>query len=97
MDRTLRDITCINKPLGGKVFVFEVMKLFINMKLYQDLDPQEIIKQKKFAKFLLNIGDGNYSIVPGTENSINLPLNLMMTKVAGETSVFWQVGKMPKW
>ncbi|GBC51002.1 ATP-dependent DNA helicase PIF1-like [Rhizophagus irregularis DAOM 181602=DAOM 197198] len=113
VDRTLRDITCVDKPFGGKVFVFggdfrqvlpviprslradvvsscltrsflwkhlKVMKLSINMRLSQDLDPQETIKQKKFAKFLLDIGDGNYSIVPGTEDSINLPLDLVMTK-----------------
>ena len=56
------------------------MKLTINMRLSQAHDPQEAVKQKKFAKFLLDIGDGNYSTIPSTENSINLPLDLVMTE-----------------
>src|SRR5436305_13841305 len=32
-----------------------------------------------FAEFLLNIGDGNYPIISGTEDSINLPSDLLMT------------------
>ena len=56
------------------------MKLTINMRLSnQTLDLQEIIKQKMFAEFLLNIGNGNYPIISGTEDSINLPLDLLMT------------------
>ena len=56
------------------------MKLIINMRLSQTHDPQETIKQKKFAKFLLNIGNCNYPIISDIENSINLPLDLMMTE-----------------
>ncbi|RGB32019.1 hypothetical protein C1646_763377 [Rhizophagus diaphanus] len=78
VNRTLHDITCIDKPFGGKVFVFGGGFRQTN----QDLDPQETIKQKKFAKFLLDIVNGNYSIVPDTEDSINLPLDLMMTEEA---------------
>jgi ATP-dependent DNA helicase PIF1 len=113
VDRTFRDITCIDKPFGGKVFVFggdfrqvlpviprslradvvsssltrsflwkylRIMKLTINMRLSQTYDPQENKKQKEFAQFLLNIGDGNYSTVAGTEDSIDLPLDLVMTE-----------------
>src|SRR6266542_3127211 len=56
------------------------MKLTINMRLSQTYNLQENKKQKEFAQFLLDIGDGNYSTVPSTEDSINLPLNLIMTE-----------------
>ncbi len=52
----------------------------INIRFSQTHDSQETIKQKKFAKFLLDIGNSNYSIISGTENSINLSLDLMMTE-----------------
>lgn len=115
VDRTLRDITCVDKPFGGKVFVFggdfrqvlpvipralraevvsfsssltrsflwrhlKVMKLTINMRLSQSHDSHEIIKQKEFSDFLLNISDGNYSVISGTEDIINLPPELVMTE-----------------
>src|SRR5437763_9332712 len=38
------------------------------------------MKQKEFTEFLLDIGDGNYSIVSDTEDNINLPLNLIITE-----------------
>ncbi|GES84933.1 ATP-dependent DNA helicase Pif1-like [Rhizophagus clarus] len=113
VDRTFRDITCVDKPFGGKVFVFggdfrqvllviprslraevvsssltrsflwkhlKVMKLTINMRLSQAHNLRKTMKQKRFAELLLDIGDSNYSIIPGTEDSINLPSDLVMTK-----------------
>ncbi|CAB4481131.1 unnamed protein product [Rhizophagus irregularis] len=80
VDRTLRDITCVDKPFGGKVFVFGGDFRQVLPVIPCSLRAEETIKQKKFAEFLLDIGDGNYYIVPGTEDSINLPLDLVMTK-----------------
>jgi hypothetical protein len=113
VNRTFRDITCIDKPFGRKVFVFggdfrqvlpviphsfradvvsscltrsflwkhlSVMRLTINMKLSQAYDPQKSLRQKKFAKLLLDISDSNYPIISGTEDSILLPLDLVMTE-----------------
>jgi len=55
------------------------MKLSINMRLSQSHDPRESERQKKFAEFLLDIGNGNYPVVSGTKDSINLPSDLVMT------------------
>ncbi|GBC03016.1 hypothetical protein RclHR1_04930013 [Rhizophagus clarus] len=56
------------------------MKLTINMRLSQAHNLRKTMKQKRFAELLLDIGDSNYSIIPGTEDSINLPSDLVMTK-----------------
>ena len=112
LDRTFRDITQVDKPFGGKVFVFggdfrqvlpviprasraevvsaslshsslwrhmKVMKLSINMRLLQTNDTQENLRQRNFAEFLLNIGDGKYPVIPDTENMIDLPSDMVIT------------------
>jgi PIF1-like helicase len=113
VDRTFRDITQVDKPFGGKIFIFggdfrqilpviphasradvvsaslsrsflwkymKIMKLTINMRLYQSNNSQNNLKQREFAKFLLKIGDGKYPINPGTENVITLPTNMVIPK-----------------
>jgi ATP-dependent DNA helicase PIF1 len=62
----------------------KVMKLSINMRLCQNDDIHENLRQRNFAEFLLKIGDSKYPIVPGTENMIDLPLD--MTIPGGELS-----------
>ena len=113
VDRTLRDITQIDKPFGGKIFIFggdfrqilpviphatradivsaslsrsfiwrylKIMKLTTNMRLNYSSNSQDNLKQKEFAEFLLKIGNGKYPIKTNTENTINLPLNMVMSK-----------------
>ncbi|GBC04099.1 hypothetical protein RclHR1_05500014 [Rhizophagus clarus] len=46
------------------------------MRLQQISNPLENQKQKEFADFLLKIGDGTYTINPGTEDIITLPSNM---------------------
>ncbi|CAG8661536.1 18179_t:CDS:2 [Rhizophagus irregularis] len=58
----------------------KVMKLSTNMRLQQTSDSVENLKQKEFAEFLLKIGDGTYTINPGTENMITLPSNIVIIK-----------------
>src|SRR6266540_1348255 len=58
----------------------KLMKLTINMRLCQINNPQENINQKKFAKFLLKIGDGKYPTIPNTENMVKLPLNIVISE-----------------
>src|SRR5436190_8580 len=112
LDQTFRDITRVDKPFRGKVFVFggdfrqvlpviprashaevvsaslshsslwrhmKVMKLSINMRLFQTNDIQENLRQRNFAEFLLNIGDGKYPVIPDTENMIDLPSDMVIT------------------
>ncbi len=111
VDRTFRDITQVDKPFGGKVFVFggdfrqvlpviphgsradvvsaslsrssiwkhmKIMKLTINMRLYQITNTQENLKQRNFAEFLLKIGNGTYPIIQGTENMVKLPSEIII-------------------
>ena len=111
VDRTFRDITQINRPFGGKVFVFggdfrqvlpvlpsapradvissslrrsyiwrhlKMMKLTINMRLHQTLNPRNNPKQNDFAEFLLKIGDGKYPIIPNTKTMIELPSEIVI-------------------
>ena len=56
------------------------MKLLTNMRLQQTSNSIENLKQKEFADFLLKIGDGTYTINPGTEDVITLPSNMTITK-----------------
>jgi len=56
------------------------MKLLTNMRLQQTSNLLENLKQKEFAEFLLKIGDGTYTINPGTEDIITLPSNMVITK-----------------
>jgi ATP-dependent DNA helicase PIF1 len=58
----------------------KVMKLSTNMRLQQTSDLLENLKQKEFAEFLLKIGDGTYTVNPGTEDVITLPSNMVITK-----------------
>ncbi|GBB91117.1 hypothetical protein RclHR1_18230007 [Rhizophagus clarus] len=113
LDQTFRDITQVDKPFGGKVFVFggdfrqvlpviprashaevvsaslsrsslwehmKVMKLSINMRLHQANDAHENQRQKSFADFLLQIGDGKYPVIPNTEDMINLPSPMVIPR-----------------
>jgi ATP-dependent DNA helicase PIF1 len=113
VDRTFRDITQVDKPFGGKIFVFggdfrqilpviphslradivsasltqsflwahfKIMKLLTNMRLQQTSNLSENLKQKEFAEFLLEIGNGTYTIDPDTENTVTLPSNMVITK-----------------
>src|ERR1044072_1771549 len=114
VDRTLRDITQIDKPFGGKIFIFggdfrqilpviphatcadivsaslsksyiwkhlKIMKLTINMRLYQSHNSQDDnSKQKEFAEFLLKIGNGEYSTNSNTENMITLSADITIPK-----------------
>jgi len=50
------------------------------MRLQQTSDSLENLKQKEFAEFLLKIGNGTYTINPGTEDVITLPSNIVITK-----------------
>jgi len=50
------------------------------MRLQQTSNSIENLKQKEFADFLLKIGDGTYTINPGTEDVITLPSNMTITK-----------------
>lgn len=54
------------------------MKLSINMRLRQTNDTHENIKQKNFAEFLLKIGNGEYPVIPNTENTIDLPSDVVI-------------------
>src|SRR3954469_22330698 len=56
----------------------KVMKLSINMRLQHTDDTHENLRQRNFAEFLLEIGDGKYPIIPGTENMIDLPSDMIM-------------------
>ena len=49
---------------------FATRELTINERINQNPDPVEKCKQQRFAKFLLDIGDGRY---PNKEASITLP------------------------
>jgi len=42
----------------------KVMKLSINMRLRQTNDAHENQRQKNFADFLLQVGDGKYPVIP---------------------------------
>src|SRR5262249_23668575 len=99
VDRTFRDITQVDQPFGGKIFIFggdfrqtlpiishatraeiasaslsrsyiwkymKIMKLTINMRLHSLHNSQDNLRQKEFAKFLLQIGDGKYPTNPDT-------------------------------
>jgi len=112
VDRTFRDITQVDKPFGGKIFIFggdfcqilpvipyatrseivsaslnqsflckyiKIMKLTLNMRLYESDNFQNNLKQKEFAKLLLDIGDGKYPVIPGTKNMITLPSDLTIS------------------
>ncbi len=51
-----------------------LLKLTINMRLYQSHNSQDDnSKQKEFAEFLLKIGNGEYSTNSNTENMITFP------------------------
>lgn len=50
------------------------MKLTTNMRLHQSHSSDDDLKQRKFAEFLLKIGNGKYSVSLGTENIITLPI-----------------------
>lgn len=56
------------------------MKLSINMKLQKTHDLLENLKQKQFAEFLLEIGNGTYMINSDTEDIINLFLDIVIIK-----------------
>ena len=56
------------------------MKLTINMRLCQINNSQENLNQKKFAKFLLKIGDGKYPTIPNIENMVKLSLNIVISE-----------------
>ena len=56
------------------------MKLSTNMRLQQICNPSENLKQKQFAEFLLQVGDGTYTVNPDTEDIISLPLNIILFK-----------------
>ena len=49
------------------------------MRLLQTNDTQENLRQRNFAEFLLNIGDGKYPVIPDTENMIDLPSDMVIT------------------
>src|SRR5688572_4901322 len=57
-----------------------MMKLSKNIRLHQICNPLENLKQKEFAEFLLKIGNGTYTINPGTEDTISLPSNIVLLK-----------------
>ena len=57
-----------------------MMKLSTNMRLQQTSDPVENLKQKQFSEFLLEIGNGTYTVNPDTEDIISLPLNIVLFK-----------------
>jgi uncharacterized protein with FMN-binding domain len=60
---------------------FEIMKLTINMRLYQSHNSQDDnSKQKEFAEFLLKIGNGEYSTNSNTENMITLSADMTIPK-----------------
>ena len=50
------------------------------MRLQQTSDSLENLKQKEFAEFLLKVGNGTYTINPGTEDVITLPSNIVILK-----------------
>ena len=59
----------------------KIMRLTTNMRLQQSHDFQnDSLKQREFAEFLLNIGNGRYPINPGTENMITLPTDIVIPK-----------------
>jgi hypothetical protein len=113
VDRTFRDITQIDQPFGGKIFIFggdfrqtlpiiphatraeitsaslsqsyiwkyiKIMKLTTNMRLCNLHNSQDNLKQKEFAEFLLQIGNGKYPTNQGTENIITLSSDMVMSK-----------------
>src|SRR3954467_13401864 len=57
-----------------------MMKLSTNMRLQQTSDPVENLKQKQFSEFLLEIGNGTYTVNSDTEDIISLPLNIVLFK-----------------
>jgi hypothetical protein len=56
------------------------MKLTTNMRLCNLHNSQDNLKQKEFAEFLLQIGNGKYPTNQGTENIITLPSDIVMSK-----------------
>jgi hypothetical protein len=56
----------------------KVMKLSINMRLRQTNDTHENLRQKNFAEFLLKISESKYPVVPGIENTIVLPSDMVI-------------------
>jgi hypothetical protein len=56
------------------------MRLTTNMRLYQSYNSQNNdLKQKEFAELLLKIGNGEYPTDPGTENTITLPDDMVIS------------------
>jgi ATP-dependent DNA helicase PIF1 len=55
------------------------MELTINMRLRQTDDIHENLSQKNFAEFLLKVGNGKYPLIPNTEDTIELPSNMIIS------------------
>jgi ATP-dependent DNA helicase PIF1 len=80
MPRSLRaDIVSASLTQSSLWTHIKVMKLLTNMRLQQTSSPLETQKQKEFADFLLKIGDGTYTVDPGTKDIITLPSNMAIT------------------
>ena len=58
-----------------------IIRLTTNIRLHQSHNFQDdISKQREFAEFLLEIGNGKYPVNPSTENMIPLPTDIVMPK-----------------
>ncbi|XP_012839907.1 PREDICTED: uncharacterized protein LOC105960287 [Erythranthe guttata] len=111
LDKTLRSITHVPKPFGGKVVVLggdfrqilhvvlkasrqdivhatinssqlwedcKVLKLHTNMRLQSSSNPSEVEEVKKFADWILSIGNGEAGEQNDDEASVEIPEDMLI-------------------
>ncbi|XP_015966711.1 uncharacterized protein LOC107490440 [Arachis duranensis] len=80
LDRTLRDLMSVtdqhktHQPFGGKV-----LKLHTNMRLLISSSDQDEGEMKRFANWILDIGNGNIDSVVGDESEVEILDDLLIT------------------
>ncbi|XP_072072083.1 uncharacterized protein [Arachis hypogaea] len=74
LDRTLRNLMLVtnqhktHQPFGGKV-----LKLYMNMRLLMSSLDQDGAEMKRFANWILDVGNGNIGSVVGDKSEIKIP------------------------